>query len=354
MALQTIAFALCLVLVALAGPATSKAEQPDKLPHLGYLSPGNIPPYDLAFLQGLQEQGYIEPGEIPRYDPASWQTLVKRGFFAGKRIRIDIRTTGQRFEDAEKLAAELVSFNVDVIYAVPAALVKAAQDVTNKAEKPIPIVFALVFDPVGLGFVKSLGNPGGNVTGVANVDPEFEAKQLEVLKETFPRLSRVAYLANPASFPSYVRKAKSAVGLAAQAMGIQVAMLDADSADQLDRALTEIVRLRCQAVIVSQSPLFFFNRARIIEFASTRRLPAFYADDLLVHDGGLMFYGSSIADQKRRSAALVAKILKGAKPADIPVEQPTIYKLSINLKTAKTLGIEIPPSILSRADEVIR
>ena len=321
---------------------------------LGYLSPGDIPPYDNAFLQGLEEQGYILPGEIPHYDAASWKGLLKRGYFEGKKIRIDFRATGQHFERAEELAAELVGLNVDVILAMPTIAVKAAQDAARKATRPIPIVFALVFDPVGFGFVTSLARPGGNLTGVANVDPEFYAKQLEILKETFPRLSRVAFLTSPLWSPDYVQRSKLTLEGAAQARSIRLETLEANNLEDLEAAFAEIARRRIQAIVLPQSPLLYAHRARIIDFAAKHRLPAIYGDALLVEEGGLMFYGSSIQDQTRRSAAKVARILKGAKPADIPVEQPITYKLVINLKTAKALGLAIPNEILARADHVIR
>jgi putative tryptophan/tyrosine transport system substrate-binding protein len=316
--------------------------QQSAVAHLGYLSPGDIPPYDNAFLEGLEDQGYILPGEIPHYDAASWKGLLKRGYFEGKRIRIDFRATGQHFERAPELAAELIGLNVDVIFAVPTLLVKATQDAARKATRPIPIVFALVFDPVGFGFVSSLARPGGNLTGVANVDPEFYAKQLEILNETFPRLSRVAFLTNPFWEPDYVQRSKIAVEHAALGKSIRLETLQANTIKDLEDVFAEITRRRIQAIVLPQSPLLYANRARIIDFAAKHRLPAIYGDALLVEEGGLMFYGSSIQDQKRRSAALVARILRGTKPADIPVEQPTTYKLVINLKTARALGLAIP------------
>jgi putative ABC transport system substrate-binding protein len=212
----------------------------------------------------------------------------------------------------------------------------------------------LVLDPVGFGFVSSLARPGGNLTGVANVDPEFDAKQLEILKETFPRLSRVAYLTNPAWERGYFLRSKPVMEAAARALNIQLETLEANTLEDLEGAFAEILRRRVQAIMLPLNPLLFANRVRITDFAAKHRLPAIYGDALLVEEGGLMFYGVSIADQKRRSAALVAKILKGAKPADIPVEQPTTYKLVINLKTARTLGLIIPNEILSRADKLIR
>jgi putative ABC transport system substrate-binding protein len=324
------------------------------MPRLGYISPGDIPKYDIAFLKGLEENGYILPGEIPQYDAESWKRLLKQGYFEGKRIRIEIRATGQHLERAPKLATELVSINVDVIYVVLGELVNAVRDATQKANKPIPIVFAISYDPVGFGLVQSLARPGGNMTGVANVDPEFYAKHLEILKEAFPHLARVAYLTNPAWDRKYFLRSVPAMEAAARMLSVKLETFEADTVQDLDAALAEVVRKRIQAIVLPASPLLFANRARVIDFAAKHRLPAIYGDALWVQEGGLMFYGSSVADQKRRSAALVAKVLNGANPADIPVEQPTIYKLVINIKTARTLGFTIPNKVLSRADELIQ
>ena len=349
-----VGLSLSFALGVFAVPLGSAAQQSAKLPRLGYMSPGNVPPYDNAFLRGLEDQGYILPGEIPRYDTVSWEGLVKQGYFKGQRIRIDIRATGGHFERAPDLAAELVALNVDVIYAIPAPLVKAAQDAVRKANKAISIVFGSEFDPVGFGFVASLARPGGNTTGLALPDAEFDAKQLEILKETFPGLSRVAYLTNPAWYPDYFLRSEPAMDAAARALSIRLWSIEVDTLQDLERAFAEITDKRIQAIMVPRTPLLLTNRDRIRDFAAKRRLPAMYGDALFVEEGGLMFYGASLADQKRRSAALVAKILRGAKPADMPVEQPTTYKLVINLKTARALGLTIPTEILSRADQVIR
>ncbi len=174
----------------LSAPLVSDGETRAKIPRLGYLSPGDLPYYDNSVLQGLEDQGYIVPGEIPRYDAAFWRGLVQRGSFEGQKIRIEIRATDGHFERAPELAADLVRLNVDLIFAVPSLLAKAARQAVQRANKPIPIVFGPERDPVGEGLVASLARPGGNVTGLATPDPEFDAKRLEVLKETFPRLSR--------------------------------------------------------------------------------------------------------------------------------------------------------------------
>ena len=332
MRLRTVGIIFSLALGILSAPLASDAQQSAKVPRLGYMSPGTVPHYDNAFLQGLLKQGYFE----------------------GQRIRIEIRATGEHFERAPELAAELVGLNVDVIYAIPAPLVRAAQDAIQKANKAIPIVFGSEFDPVGFGFVTSLARPGGNTTGLALPDPEFDTKQLEILKDTFPRLSRVAYLTNPAWYRDYFLRSKPAMEAAARAMSIRLESFEVNTPEDLEGAFTEIPRRRIQAIMVPRTPLLLSNRDRIRDFVAKRRLPAMYGDALFVEEGGLMFYGASLADQKRRSAALVAKILKGAKPADMPVEQPTIYKLIINLKTARALGLTIPNEILLRADQVIR
>ena len=355
MRLRTVGGIFSLVLGILAAPLASDAQQPAKVPRLGYLSPGDVPYYDNAFLQGLQEQGYILPGEIPRYDAASWQGMLKQGYFKGKRIRIEIRATGQHFERAPELAAELVGLNVDVIYVIGALLVNTVQDAVEKANKPIPIVFGPEFDPVGKGLVTSLARPGGNITGVALVDPDFDAKRLQILKQTFPRLSRVAYLTNQAFDRDYFLKSKPVMQAAAQAMRIRLETLEVNTPQDLESAFAEIVRRRIEAIVLpSRSPVLLAKRDRIRDLVAKRRLPTMYGDAIFVVDGGLMSYGASHADLKRRSTTLVAKILEGAKAGDMPVEQPTTYELIINLKTATALGLTIPNEILSRADQVIR
>jgi putative ABC transport system substrate-binding protein len=354
MRLRAVGIIFTLSLGILSAPLAPDAQQPAKVARLGYLSPGDFPRYDNAFLQGLQEQGYILPGEIPRYDAASWQGLVKRGYFEGKKIRIEIRATAGHFERAPELAAELVGLNVDVIFAIPALHAKAVQQAVQNANKTIPIVFGPEFDPVGSGFVASLARPGGNMTGLATVDPEFAAKQLEILKEAFPQISRVAYLTNPTWYRNYFLKSTPAMKTAALAMGIRLETFEVNAPEDLKDAFAAISRRRAEAIVVPFTPLFLTERQRIMDFAATRRLRATYGDAIFVEEGGLMFYGPSFADWKRRAAALVAKILKGAKPSDIPVEQPTHFKLVINLKTAMALGLTIPNEILSRADQVIR
>ena len=294
------------------------------------------------------------PGEIPRYDDALWKGLVKRGSFEGKKIRIEIRATAERFpERAPALAAELVRLNVDFLFAATPPEAQAAREAVQRANKTTPIVFGPQIDPVGGGLVASLARPGGNITGLALSDPELEAKRLEILKETFPRLSRVAYLRDPSFYlPPLSLRATRAVQSAARAMGLQLEIVEVRSPEELDGAFAQIARVRAEAIMVTPGPLIVPARHRIVDFAAKRRLPAMYGEALFVEAGGLMFYGTPFADWYGHSAAVVAKILKGAKPADIPVEQPTRFKLLINSKTAKALGITIPESILLRADRV--
>ena len=354
MRLRVFGIIFFLALGILSAPLASDAQQAVKVPHLGYISPGDIPRYDNAFLQGLQDQGYIVPGEIPRYDEASWRALLKRGHFVGQKIRIELRATDGHFERAPQLTAELVHLDVDVIFAIPAAFAKAAQQAVRSANKTTPIVFGPEPDPVGFGFVASLAHPGGNMTGLAFIDPEFDAKCLQILKEAFPRISRVAYLTSPAIYPGYSLKAISVMEAAARTIGIQLETFRINTPQELKETFTEITRRRAEAIVVSSSPPFTNERRQIVDYVAKRRLPAIYGDAIFVEDGGLMFYGTSFADWKRHAAEIVAKILKGANPGDIPVEQPTTFKLIINLKTAKALGLTIPEPIVLRADEVIR
>jgi putative tryptophan/tyrosine transport system substrate-binding protein len=354
MGLRTVAIIFCLALGILSMPLASDAQQSAKVPRLGYISPGDVPRYDNAFLQGLQDQGYIVPGEIPRYDDALWRGLLKRGYFAGQKIRIEARATNGHFERAPELTAELVRLNVDVIFAVPARLAKAAQQAVQNANKAIPIVFGPQYDPVAFGLVASLARPGGNMTGLGFIDPEFEAKRLEILKEAFPQISRVAYLTNPAWYPDYFLKSTPVMEAAARAMGMRLETFEVNTPKDLEDAFAEITRRGAEAIVLSLNPLFVAERQRIMDLVAERRLPATYGDAIFVEEGGLMFYGTPFAPWMRHAAALVAKILRGANPADIPVEQPTTFKLIINLKTARALGLTIPNEVLFRADEVIR
>jgi putative ABC transport system substrate-binding protein len=318
------------------------------------MSPGDIPRYDNAFLQGLQEQGYILPGEVPHYDEPFWKGLIKRGSFEGKKIRIEIRATAEDFpKRVPALAEELVRLNVDLLFSATYPEAEAARQAVQRANKTIPIVFGPQNDPVGGGLIDSLARPGGNVTGLLLTDPELEAKRLEVLLETFPRLSRVAFLGDSKSVPpKLIVKVMEAMRAAARAKSVRLDMLDVRRTQELNGAFAQITSGRAQAIMVANTPVLLGARHRIVAFAAQRRLPAMYGDALFVEAGGLMFYGSPYVDLLRRTAAIVAKILNGIKPNDIPVEQPTEFKLLINLKTAQALGVRIPESILLRAETV--
>jgi ABC-type uncharacterized transport system substrate-binding protein len=348
------AFTIISALGILFAPPVSDAQSPTRVPHLGYMSPGDIPRYDNAFLQGLQQQGYILPGEIPHYDDALWQGLVKRGFFEGRKIRIEIRTTAERYpERAPELAAELVRLNVDLIFASTPAEAKAAAQAARQANKALPIVFGPQPDPVGAGLVPSLARPGGNITGLVYNDPELVGKRLEILKETLPRLSRLVYLHEPAAFlPANSSRAKEAARAAARANRVRLEIVEVLTPEDVGEALEAIARGRPDGIMVMDGPILLTARHRIIDLAAKRRLPAMYGAALFVEAGGLMFYGPPYADLYGRAAGVVAKVLNGTKPADIPVAQPTIYKLLINGKTAKTLGIAIPQSVLLGAEIV--
>ena len=256
-----------LALGILSAPLAADAQQPAKVPRLGYISPGDMPAYDNGFLHGLQALGYILPGEIPRYDAASWQALVERGYFEGQRIRIEIRATGLHFERASELTAELVRLNVDIIFAIPAVFAKAAQQAVHNANKTTPIVFGPEFDPVGSGFVASLARPGGNMTGLGMVEPEFEAKRLEILKESFPEISRVAYLTSPRPYRDYFLKSTLVMKAAARGMGIRLEIFEANTPKELKDALAKIYRTHAEAIVLPFAALFLTERQRITDSA---------------------------------------------------------------------------------------
>ena len=278
-----------------------------------------------AFRQGLAELGYVE----------------------GRDIRIEPRYSEGRDERLRDLATELVALKVDVIVTWGTPATRAAKAAT----KTLPIVTAAIFDPVGTGLVASLARPGGNITGVSNGAAELSGKNFELLKEVTPRIKRIAVLWNPANpaHPAIFREAQ----VAAAATRLQIQSIGVSDVDELDRALARMNEERPGGVIVLQDPMLQANRRRIVDFVALHRLPAMYERREWVDAGGLMSYGVSFAANFRRAAAYVDKILKGAKPADLPVEQPTKFELVINLKTAKALGLTIPQSVLGRADQVI-
>jgi len=314
----------------LAAPRIADAQQPGKVYRLGYLSAGSgtlRSPYTTAFRQGLRELGWVE----------------------GQNIVIEYRWAEGRFDRLPDLAAELVRLKVDVIVGVPTSGALAAKNAT----RTIPIVGVSLTDPVGLGLIASLARPGGNVTGVSySVGTDIFGKDLELLREVVPKVRRVAVLSNPdgPAQPLTISNIKGA----AQSLGLQLLLLEARGPGDFDGAFAAMTRERVGALLVVTDPVFIPHRARLVNLAAKNRLPSIFSQRADVEAGGLMSYGPNFADMYRRAATYVDKILKGARPADLPVEQPTKFELVINLKTAKALGLTIPPSLLQRADEVIQ
>jgi len=316
--------------VLLAAPLAAEAQQAGKVPRIGFLgtrSPSDTSPHLDAFRQGLRELGWVE----------------------GQNIVIDYRFAEGKFDRLPDLAAELVRLKVDIIVAQPTPAAVAAQNAT----KTIPIVMISVGDPVGLGLIASLARPGGNATGLSySVGLEIFGKGLELLKETVPKVRRVAILSNPANpaQPLAIRE----VNVAARSLGVQLQLLEARGPHDFDGAFAAMAKERVGALLVVADSMFVLHRTRLADLAARSRLPAAYGLRDHVDAGGLMSYGPSSRDLFRRSATFVDKILKGAKPGDLPVEQPTKFELVINLKTAKALGLTIPQSLLQRADEIIQ
>ena len=310
----------------LAAPLAAEAQQARKAPQIGVLGAGPAPvSLAGALREGLREFGYVE----------------------GENIAIEWRDPQGRQEAYPEAAAELVRLKVDVIIAAGTPATLAAKNAT----KEIPIVMTLVSDPVGAGFVASLSQPGANITGLASIANEVVGKQLELLKEAIPEVSRVAVLRNPGnqSHPLMLRGADAV----RRALGVQLQILDARNPEEFDATFTAMTRKQAGALLVLADGMFFQHRTRITDLAAKRRLPAMFQGKENVEAGGLMSYGVSVPDMVRRAATYVGKILNGAKPADLPVEQPTKYELIINMKTAKGLGLAIPQSLLLRADQLI-
>ena len=279
------------------------------------------------------------------WSPLSSQRLRELGYIENRSVAIEYRWTEGRSERYAASAAELVRLRVDVIVALGTPAIVAAKNATAV----IPIVFPLASDPVGDGLVASLAQPGGNVTGLSNVQPDLAGKRLEILREIVPGLSRLAVLAghNPTAMLNV-----GEVQSAALKLGLEVIPLDVKRADDLAPAIDSL-KGRAQAIYVVGDPIVLDNQIQINTLALVARLPTMHNGRGYVEAGGLVSYGSSFLDQFRRAGDYIDKILKGAKPADIPVEQPTRFQLVINLKTAKALGLDVPPTLLARADEVI-
>jgi len=302
----------------------AEAQKPAKIFRIGVLRPGALPDAELeAFLQGLRELGYIE----------------------GKNIIIEPRFAEGRVDRFRDLVAELIQLKVDIIVTPGALQIRAAKEATST----IPIVMVNVGNPVGSGLVASLARPGGNVTGLTTITADLRGKRLELLKEAVPKLFRVAVLWNPDA-PG----GREETEIAAPLLGLKLQLLEVRGPEDLDGAFRAAARERSQALVVLRNPVALNERKRIADLAIKSRLPAMYDEREFVESGGLMSYGTNIADLNRRAAFYVDKILKGTKPADLPVEQPKKFELVINLQTAKQIGLTIPPNVLARADRVIR
>ncbi len=315
----------------LGAPLAAEAQQAAKIARIGYLA-GNLaadPHLPEAFRQGLRDLGYVE----------------------GRNVVIEYRDAEGKFERLPALAAELVALKVDVIVA-PSTLAALA---AKQATKTIPIVFAAAGDAVGSGLVTSLARPGGNVTGLSVLAPELVGKRLELLKQAVPGVTRVAALWHPGDYAERTDKDMlKEADVAARALGVRLQVVEARGPADIDRAFSDMTRARAGALTVFSTPMFSTERRRLVDLAAKNRLPTMFSFRDYVDAGGLMAYGPSLADLARRAATYVDKILNGARPADLPVEQPTKFELVINLKTAKALGLTIPPSLLARADEVIQ
>jgi ABC-type uncharacterized transport system substrate-binding protein len=312
----------------LAAPLAAQAQQAGKVARIGRLSPLSAEtdaPNLAAFRKGLRELGWIE----------------------GQHFTIEARFAEGKPERLAGLAADLVRQRVDVILTGSNAGALAAKRATGT----IPIVMVTTGDPVGAGIVASLGRPGGNVTGVTALGQALNVKRLELIKEAVPGVTRVVALINPAS-PYTAPFLKEREG-AARALGLEVRVLEAPDPGSFEKVFAAMASERAGALMVQTDALFITHRRRIVELVARNRVPAVYGEREFVDAGGLLFYGASFADMYRDAAGYADKILKGAKPADLPVEQPTKLELVINLKSAKALGLTIPPSLLQRADQVI-
>lgn len=317
----------CGIAVGIGLSVEAAAQQPSKVPRIGWLTlTGASASRQEAFPKGLRELGYID----------------------GQNIIIERRVAGGNVARLPELAAELVQLKVDVLVALEPPAARAAKNATTT----IPIVMRSTSDPVGEGLVASLARPGGNISGVASYSMPLMGKRLELLLEVVPRASRVAVLWNPTARSS--PPAFKELQAAAQTLGVQLQSLEVRSVDEFEGAFRAAVKQRADALITIRSPLLVISRGRIAELAANSKVPAIYDDREFVEVGGLISYGANLADSYRRAAVYVDKILKGANPAELPVEQPTRFELFINLKTAKQIGLAIPPEILIRADKVIR
>ncbi len=330
MRLRTIGGISTLVLGLIAAPLPAEAEQARKVYRIGYLGPRSFSSRAgsvrrKAFREGLRELGYVE----------------------GKNVVMEYRSAEGKRDRFPELAAELVHLNLDVIFAYSTAAVRALK----KATTTVPLV-TVSGDPVRAGFVASLAQPGGNITGLANLTPELAGKRLELLKEVIPQISRVAVLWNPDNTIAGLRMRETEV--AANSLDIKLQPVAVRVPNDFERAFSAMKKGNAGALFPLRDILVVAQLKKIVKLAAENRLPGMYDHRRFVEVGGLMSYGTQIDDLDRRAATYVDKILKGANPADLPIEQPTKFELIINLKTAKQLGITIPPDVLFRADRVIK
>jgi len=308
----------------LAAPLAVEAQQTGKVYRIGFLHAGQPPrAWVEAFQQGLRVRGYID----------------------GQNVVIDYRSTDGSFDELPRLAAELVRLNVDVILASGAPAAFAARSATTK----VPIVFVHVYDPAEIGLVTSVARPGGNVTGLSQISTDLGGKRLELLKELLPKLRRVAILWHPANLTNLAQK--KGVEVAARTVDVDTKSVPVQDPDHFGSAFEDARGV--DALIQTDDPLFATHRRQLAELAVRSRLPAIAGLREYVEAGGLMSYGADFPDLYRRAATYIDKILKGAKPADLPIERPSKFELVINLKTAKAIGLAVPPSLLARADKVI-
>ena len=324
---KIITLALSALLLALSLPAP--AQQPAKVPRIAYLGATSLTANAArveAFRQGLRELGYVD----------------------GKNIVIEWRFADGKLDRLPAQAAELVRLKLDIIVSSGSTPTRTARAATST----IPIVMSNDNDPVGDGFVASLARPGGNISGLSNFAPELSGKRLEILREVLPKLARVAVIGTSTN-PAYAQVIKE-VELTANALGVKLQNLDVLDSKDTETAFRAASKGRADGVLVLTSATLVPQRVQLAELAVKNRLPVMYSNSQYVEAGGLMFYGANVLDLDRRAATYVDKILKGAKPADLPIEQPKKFEFIINLKAAKQIGLTIPPNVLARADKVIR
>ena len=324
-----LALGITLFLSGLLGAATAEAQQATKFARIGYLgSKISVPQNHEAFLQGLRELGYVE----------------------GRNVAIEYRDPQGRVERLPALMGELVALKVDVIFAPITPYALAAK----QAATTIPIVFVSL-DAVASGIVSSLARPGGNLTGLSGLFPELVGKWLELLRQTVPGVSQIAVLWQPGAYPERVEREMLKVAeVAGRALNVRLQIVEARGPADIDRAFVEMTKARVGALAVFPGQMLIRERRRLVDLAAKHRLPAVYSvTEYVVDAGGLMSYGANVPDLHRRAAVYVDRILKGAKPGDLPIEQPTKFELLVNLNAARAIGLTIPPSVVARADRVI-